>query len=99
MLNYDEIGKHAEKITKIKPFINKYKWKEMDFLSEKSDWKKFEKNNVAIALNVLYVKKEEIYPDYVSKNDSDCEKQVIHLMIPNGEGRRWHYLAVKKISA
>ena len=25
-LNHDEIGKHAERITKIKPFINKYKW-------------------------------------------------------------------------
>ena len=25
-LNYGEIGKHAERITKIKPFINKYNW-------------------------------------------------------------------------
>ena len=25
-LNYEEIGKHVERITKIKPFINKYKW-------------------------------------------------------------------------
>ena len=25
VLNYEEIGKHAERITKIKPFINKYK--------------------------------------------------------------------------
>ena len=24
-LNHEEIGKHAERITKIKPFINKYK--------------------------------------------------------------------------
>ena len=29
---------------------------------------KFEKNNVTIALNVLYAKKEKIYPAYVSKN-------------------------------
>ena len=33
----------------------------------------------------------------VSKHDSNHEKQVILLMVPNGEG--WHYLAVKKLSA
>ena len=32
-------------------------------------------------------------PVYVSKHKSDWEKQVILLMIPNGE--RWHYLALK----
>ena len=41
------------------------------------------------------MKKENIYPAYVSRNYSSGEKQVILLMIPNGEG--WHYLAVKKI--
>ena len=29
------------------------------FSSEEDDWKKFEKNNVTIALNVLYVKKKK----------------------------------------
>ena len=46
----------------------------MDFPSEKDDWKKFEKNNVTIVLNVLYVKKEKIHPAYVSKYISDREK-------------------------
>ena len=67
--------------------------------------KKFEKNSVKIALNVLYAEKEKIYPAYVSKHKSNHEKQVILLMIPNGEKReaksegRWQYLAVKKLSA
>ena len=39
------------------------------------------------------LKKKEIYPAYVSKHIPNREKQVILLMIPNGEG--WHYLAVK----
>ena len=40
--------------------------------------------------NVLYVKKEKIYPAYLFyfKNTSNCEKEVIILMIPNGEGRK-----------
>ena len=54
-LNHEEIGKHAERVTKIKPFINKYKWEGIKFPSEKEDWKQFEKDNVAIAINFLYV--------------------------------------------
>ena len=40
------------------------------------------------------LKKKKIYPAYASKHNSNHEKQVIILMIPNAEG--WHYLAVKK---
>ena len=50
-----------------------------------------------IALNALHAKNERIFPGYVSKHNSNREKQVILLMIPNGQ--RWHYLAVKKLTA
>ena len=43
------------------------------------------------------LKRKKIYPAYVSKHNSNREKQVNLLMIPNGEG--WHYLAVKELSA
>ena len=62
MLNHEEVGKNPERITKIKPFINKYNWEGINFPSGKDDWKNFEKNNVTIALNVLYAKKEKKYP-------------------------------------
>ena len=42
--------------------------------------KKFESNNVTIALNIFYLKKEKIYPAYVSKHNSNLKKQVIFLM-------------------
>ena len=64
-LNHEEIKKDPQRITKIKPFINKY-----------DDWKRFEKNNVTIALNVLYAKKEKIYPAYFSKHKSNREKKL-----------------------
>ena len=54
--------------------------------------------NVTISLNVSYAKKEKIYPAYISKYNSNHEKQVILLMIWNGE-KQWHYLAIKKPSA
>ena len=37
VLNHEEIGKHDERITKIKPFINRYKWERTNFPSEKDD--------------------------------------------------------------
>ena len=85
-LNHDEIKKDLQRVTKIKRFVKKYNWEGIKFSSQKDDWKKFEKNNVTIALNVLYVKEEKIYPAYVSKHNSNHKKQVIILMIPNREG-------------
>ena len=76
-LNHKQIGKHPDRTTKAKLFINKYKWEEINFLSEKDDWKNFEKNNATIAFNVFYAKKEKIYPACVSKHNSNRKKQVI----------------------
>ena len=56
--------------------------------------KKNEKNNETIDLNVLHANKEKIYPAYISKHNSNYEKQVIPLMVPNEE--EWCYLVVKQ---
>ena len=58
-LNHEEIGKYSERITKIKPLINKYDWEGINFPSEIDDWKEFEKNNLTVALNVCMLKKEK----------------------------------------
>ena len=44
-LNYEEKETNPEGITKIKPFINKYKWERINFPSEKDDCKNFGRNN------------------------------------------------------
>ena len=96
-LNLDKINNHPKRISKIKPFIEEYNWKDIDFPSTNKHWKKFELNN-EIALNILYVphntKKIEIA--YKSKHNLTREKQVILLMISNGDN--WHYLTVKNLS-
>ena len=38
------------------------------FSIRKDDWEKFQKNNVTIALNVFYPKKDKIYSVSVSKH-------------------------------
>ena len=98
-LNYERIGKDPQRIANIKPFIDQYSWKEIDFPSDKKDWKEFEKNDKTIAFNILYVPydTEEIRHAYKSKRNLRCENQVILLMITDGE--KWHYLPVKKLSA
>ena len=35
MLNYEKIGRNPERITKIKLFVNEYKWEGLSFPSEK----------------------------------------------------------------
>ena len=45
----------------------------------------------------MHAKKQKIYPAYVSKDNSNREKQILLLMISNGE--KWHYVAVKKLSS
>ena len=93
-LNLDKINNNPERISKIKPFIEQYNWKEIDFPSTSKDWKKIELNN-EIALNILYVphNTKKIHVAYKSRYNLTRKKQVILLMISIGEN--WHYLAVK----
>ena len=93
-LNLDKIRKNPQRISKIKPFIDQYNWKDIDFPATSKDWKKFELNN-EIALNILYVphNTRKIHVAYKSKHNSTRENQIILLMIADGE--KWHYLTVK----
>ena len=95
-LNFDNINNHPEKISKIKHFIDQYNWKDIDFPPTNKDWKKFELNN-KVALNILHVphNTKKIQLAYRSKYNLTYDKQIILLMITDGE--KWHYLIVKKL--
>ena len=69
-LNLDKINVHPERISKIKPFIDQFNWKDINFPSTSKNWKKFELNN-KIALNVLYVphNTKKIHIAYKSKHN------------------------------
>ena len=91
-LNYEQIKDHPGRISKIRPFIDKYCWKEVYFPSHSKDWKIFEANNKSIALNILYVphNTEKIRHAYKSFINLNRENQVIFLIIADGE--KWHFL-------
>ena len=54
-LNYEEIRWNPEKVSIVKPFINKYNWQEINCRSKIDDWKTFEKDNPTIPLNILFI--------------------------------------------
>ena len=94
----NKLREDPQRITKMKQFFDQYNWKEINFPSNKKDWKKFELNEKSIALNILFVPQnaEETRHAYKSKYNLKHENQVILLMIP--DGKKWHYLAGKKLS-
>ena len=98
-LNYQNIERDPQRISKLKPYINKYNWEGIEFPAGPKDWKKFERNNKTIALNILFVPhntktiRVAYRPEYINKH----KKQVILLVI--ADGKKWHYLAVTNLSA
>ena len=96
-LNHQNIENHPERISNIKPFINQYNWEGIDFPVGTKDWKKFERNNKTIALNILYIppNTKTINLAYKSKYNRKRENQVVLLMITNGE--KWHYIALRSV--
>ena len=56
-LNYEQFKLNAERVSNIKPFISKHKWKGINYLSKIDYWKMFEKNNNRrTVLNISYIK-------------------------------------------
>ena len=98
-LNYQTIETHPERISKLKPYINNYNWEGIEFPAGPKDWKKFERNNKTIALNVLYIpcNTKTITVAYRSEYNNKRKNQVILLMITSGKTS--HYLAVTNLYA
>ena len=86
-------------MSKIRLFINQYNWKGIESPPHQEDWKKFEQNNKTIALNILFVpyNTKAIRLAYKSEYNHKRQNKIVVLMIINGE--KWHYLAVKSLSA
>ena len=87
VLDHQGIKYKPERISKTKPFTDKYNWKTKKKKKKISiTWEKFESKNKLIVLSVLYVSHNSQKIKYESNNS---------LMIP--DGRKLHYLAVKKL--
>ena len=78
-LHYEQIGNNPERISKPKPFVNMYNWKDINIPSHNEDWNTSEKNNRSMALNIFYVpcNTNQILPAYVSKYNYDRKTKQI----------------------
>ena len=95
-LNYQSIENDPQRISKLKPCINTYNWKGIDFPAGPKDWIKFEKNNKTIALNVLYIPRNTKTISAYRSEYNKRKKQVILVMIT--DGKKYNYLAVTNLS-
>ena len=98
-IDYQNIAKHPERISQLKPYINKYNWEGIEFPAGPKEWIKFEQSNKTVALNMLSIQRntKTISVAYRSEYNNKHKKQVILIIIT--DGKKWHYLAVTNLSA
>ena len=95
-LHHKKIKSHPERIQgNHHLFSCDYNWCGIDFPAGIKEWKRFEKNNETIALNILQVPHDEIKITHAYKSEYNHTRknQVVLLMITDGE--KWHYTALK----
>ena len=74
-INFEEVKEDLKRISKIKAFLNKYKWEGIKNPTKKGGWEKFKNNNPTIASNVFCTIEKEICVAYISKINAVCQKQ------------------------
>ena len=72
-INYQGINWYPERAPNIKPYINKYKWKVLNYPSKADGWNKIKKRIQQLLLTFCVVE-NEICPAYISKNDLNCKR-------------------------
>ena len=94
-LHHQDNENHPERITNIGTYICLYNWEGKEFPARIKEWKRFERNDKKIALNILFVphNKKTINLTHKSKYNRKLENQIVLLMITNGE--KWHEIALK----
>ena len=97
-IHNNEIDQHPDKISKLKPFTNKYGWNGINFPTEQKDWDRFERNNKDVALNILsaHSSKKKINIVKTSKHNNTRKHKVI-LSIISDKDNNWHITYVLKI--
>ena len=79
--------KPPRKNIKNRPHIDKYNWEDINFPTGLDEYKKFEKNDGDVGLNILYapLNEKEISLVYKSKYNRKRKNQVVLLMVTDDE--------------
>ena len=97
-LHHEEIKKDHQRISRLRTYKKQYSWKGLEFPVSSKKIDNSEKNNLGIAVNVLFSnnKSQNIYTTRRSERNVKSKKQVNLLMIVDSEKR--YYTAIKDIS-
>ena len=103
-LHHEQLGAHPERISKMRPFIDRYDWSGIKFPTSNNQWKKFEKQNPDVALNVLVIEGElKIQQGYISKYNTKRAKcadvQMYEMYADVEKGKKRNYTAIKSLPA
>ena len=93
---HKELRSRLDRISsKLIEYTSKFDWNSIKFLDDSTDYKRFERNNDEVALNIFFVpfNQQDIKPEYVSKHNFNEKVQISLLKITNGEGK-WHFLTL-----
>ena len=102
---HNDIGRDLDRISKkLLDYTEKLDWNGKDFTACASDYKKFEKLNEDIALNVFFIPFNEednkndietmnIEQEYISNYNFTRKIHIALLQI--SDGKKWHFLALK----
>ena len=98
-LHHYEIDHHPERISKLRPFINNYNWKDISFPVEQNHWKIFERNNKDIALNIFSANPTEKEINIIRRSEfNNKRKHIVDLLMITNNENNWHYVAIKNMS-
>ena len=103
-LNHQNIENHAERISNIISFTDQHNWEGIDFPSGVKDWKKFERNNKTITLNISFIphNTKTINLAYKSKYNRKRKNEGVLFMITNDKQShkvdKWYYIALESVS-
>ena len=96
-LHHEKTGKDPQRISKLRPFISNYNWKDINFPAGKKDWNTFVRNNKYIALNLFSAHATEKKISLIRRSDYNLKrKHVIDLLMITDNQNNWNYLAIKK---
>ena len=103
-LHHEEIDFHPERISKLKPYSDLYNWKGLKFPVTVNQIEKFEKNNLDIAVNVLYLhspKEANKIRDKIAilrRSDGNASRSKVANLLLITDGEKRHYTAIKSLS-
>ena len=93
-LNWKEIGRDAQRVSKVNKYVDKYDWSGLEFPVSLKDIDIFERNNEDISVNVLFSSGKEFY---ICRRSNYFERSEVVNLLLVVDGEKRHYTTIRDI--